>query len=151
MYLDYINLWSVEKTQALYRASVKFKLPHLCEKAVEYMMAKMSLDSIWPIFDAAMATEDQILSDECKKVSLHAHIVQSTSSLLRVYVADDGSCFTLCQSISFNPANLSLEFHKSNLSSCFFDLSCPAFWFAVLSNISVLLPEFYCCCIYTSF
>lgn len=89
MYLDYINLWSVEKTQALYRASVKFKLPHLCEKAVEYMMAKMSLDSIWPIFDAAIATEDQILSDECKKVSLHAHIVQSTSSLLRVFVADD--------------------------------------------------------------
>lgn len=84
MYLDYINLWSVEKTQALYRASVKFKLPHLCEKAVEYMMAKMSLDSIWPIFDAAIATEDQILSDECKKVSLHAHIVLSTSSLLRV-------------------------------------------------------------------
>lgn len=74
MYLDYINLWSVEKTQALYRASVKFKLPHLCEKAVEYMMAKMSLDSIWPIFDAAIATEDQILSDECKKVSLHAPV-----------------------------------------------------------------------------
>ncbi|XP_046676791.1 uncharacterized protein LOC124364976 isoform X1 [Homalodisca vitripennis] len=67
IYLDYVNLWSVEKTQALYRASVKFKLPHLCEKAVEYMMAKMNLDSIWPIFDAAIATDDQILTEECTK------------------------------------------------------------------------------------
>jgi hypothetical protein len=69
VYLDYVNLWSVEKTQALYRASVKFKLPHLCEKAVEYMMAKMNLDSIWPILEAAVATQDHILTEECNKVN----------------------------------------------------------------------------------
>lgn len=68
MYLDYVNLWSVEKTQALYRASVKFKLPHLCEKAVEYMMTKMTMDSIWQIFEAALSTQDQVLTDECTKV-----------------------------------------------------------------------------------
>lgn len=70
IYLDYINLWSIEKTQALYRASSKFKLNHLSEKAVEFMMGKMNLDNIWPIYDAAISTQDQMLTDECAKVIL---------------------------------------------------------------------------------
>ncbi|XP_054285182.1 BTB/POZ domain-containing protein 3-like [Macrosteles quadrilineatus] len=98
IYLDYVNLWNVEKTQALYRASVKFKLPHLCEKAVEYMMAKMSLDSIWPILEAAIATQDQILTDECNKffkknitnLLKHPKFPTVDSSVVSSLVADNG-------------------------------------------------------------
>uniref|UniRef100_A0A1B6DCG2 BTB domain-containing protein n=1 Tax=Clastoptera arizonana TaxID=38151 RepID=A0A1B6DCG2_9HEMI len=67
IYLDYMNFSCVENTQALYRASVKFKLPHLSSKAIEYFMDKMNLDSIWPIFDAAIETQDSLLIEECSK------------------------------------------------------------------------------------
>lgn len=98
IYLDYINLWSIEKTQALYRASSKFKLIHLSEKAVEFMMNKMNLDNIWPIYDAAIATQDQMLIDECAKyfrknvTDLLKHSKFSTvdQSVLTSLVEDDG-------------------------------------------------------------
>lgn len=97
VYLDTLNLSSMEKTQALYRGAQKFKLTLIIEKAVELLMANMSFESIWPTLEAAQMTCDDILKTECfkylkkhtRELLRHPKFVTVDSSILDELVSED--------------------------------------------------------------
>lgn len=67
MYLDKLELKCAEDASSLYKASVKYSLPHLCEIAARYMVRDMNFDTLWPVLQLVSEIQEPVLKDECGK------------------------------------------------------------------------------------
>jgi hypothetical protein len=84
MYLDKIDLKCTEDASAIYKAAVKYCMPHLCEVAAKYMVHDMNIDSLWPVLQLATEIQERVLKDECAKVMdpvcMHAFMYNITEN-----------------------------------------------------------------------
>ena len=83
MYLDKVDLKCAGDASAVYKAAVKYCMPHLCEVSAKYMVLDMNLDSLWPVLQLASEIQEPVLKEECGKVMNHVHmhaIVYSVST-----------------------------------------------------------------------
>jgi hypothetical protein len=74
MYLDKIDLKCTGDASAVYKAAVKYSMPHLCEVAAKYMVRDMNFDSLWPVLQLASEIQEPVLKDECGKVMDHVRM-----------------------------------------------------------------------------
>jgi hypothetical protein len=74
MYLDKIDLKCTGDASAVYKAAVKYCMPHLCEVTAKYMVRDMNFDSLWPVLQLASEIQEPVLKDECGKVMDHVHM-----------------------------------------------------------------------------
>ena len=68
MYLDKIDLKCVGDASAVYKAAVKYCMPHLCEVSAKYMVRDMNFDTLWPVLQLASEIQEPVLKEECGKV-----------------------------------------------------------------------------------
>jgi hypothetical protein len=74
MYLDKIDLKCTGDASAVYKAAVKYCMPHLCEVTAKYMVRDMNFDSLWPVLQLASEIQEPVLKDECGKVMDYVHM-----------------------------------------------------------------------------
>jgi queuine/archaeosine tRNA-ribosyltransferase len=74
MYLDKIDLKCTGDASAVYKAAVKYCMPHLCEVTARYMVRDMNIDSLWPVLQLAAEIQESVLKDECAKVMDHVRM-----------------------------------------------------------------------------
>jgi len=74
MYLDKIDLKCTGDASAVYKAAVKYSMPHLCEVTAKYMVRDMNFDSLWPVLQLASEIQEPVLKDECGKVMDHVRM-----------------------------------------------------------------------------
>nr|CAD7611741.1 unnamed protein product [Timema genevievae] len=69
MYLDHVELKNAEDARHLYKASVSYAIPHLCEISAGYMAKDLNFDNIWPVLELVAEIQEPFLKEECGKVS----------------------------------------------------------------------------------
>ena len=74
MYLDKVDLKCAGDASAVYKAAVKYCMPHLCEVSAKYMVRDMNFDSLWPVLQLASEIQEPVLKEECGKVMNHVHM-----------------------------------------------------------------------------
>ncbi|KAJ9577225.1 hypothetical protein L9F63_006199 [Diploptera punctata] len=67
MYLDKIELKNAEDASLVYKAAVKYCMPHLCEISARFMVKDMNFDTLWPILHLISEIQEPVLKDECAK------------------------------------------------------------------------------------
>jgi hypothetical protein len=68
MYLDKIELKCTEDAIAIYKAAVKYCMPHLSKVTAKYMVCGMNIYSLCPVLQLAAEIQEPVLKDECEKV-----------------------------------------------------------------------------------
>jgi hypothetical protein len=68
MYLDKIELKCAEEASSVYKAAVKYNMPHLCEVSAKYMVRDMNFDTVWPVLQLLSEIQEPVLKEECGKV-----------------------------------------------------------------------------------
>lgn len=67
MYLDKIDLKCAEDASSVYKAAVKYNMPHLCEVSAKYMVRDMNFDTVWPVLQLLSEIQEPVLKEECGK------------------------------------------------------------------------------------
>ncbi|CAG2061325.1 unnamed protein product, partial [Timema podura] len=67
MYLDHVELKNAEDARHLYKASVSYAIPHLCEISAGYMAKDLNLVNIWPVLELVAEIQEPFLKEECGK------------------------------------------------------------------------------------
>ena len=68
MYLDKIELKNAEDASMVYKAAVKYSMPHLCEISARFMVRDMNFDTLWPVLQLVSEIQEPVLKEECAKV-----------------------------------------------------------------------------------
>lgn len=67
MYLDKIELKNAEDASFVYKAAVKYCMPHLCEISARFMVRDMNFDTLWPVLQLVSEIQEPVLREECAK------------------------------------------------------------------------------------
>ncbi|PSN55445.1 hypothetical protein C0J52_05704, partial [Blattella germanica] len=67
MYLDKIELKNAEDASKVYKAAVKYCMPHLCEISARYMVRDLNFDTVWPVLQLVSEIQEPVLKEECAK------------------------------------------------------------------------------------
>nr|CAD7264051.1 unnamed protein product [Timema shepardi] len=67
MYLDHVELKNAEDARYLYKASVSYAIPHLCEISAGYMAKDLNFDNIWQVLELVAEIQEPFLKEECGK------------------------------------------------------------------------------------
>ena len=71
MYLDKIEIKNAEDASLVYKAAVKYCMPHLCEISARYMVRDMNFDTLWPVLQLVSEIQEPVLKEECAKVIIY--------------------------------------------------------------------------------